>query len=173
MSDFSHLEESGDAQMVDVGQKDVTERRAVARGFVYMEESTARAIAGGEVSKGEVGQVGRIAGIMGAKKTPDLIPMCHPIGLEDVAVRIYPRPEDGAVEIVAETAATAKTGVEMEALTAVSTAALTVYDMCKSADRSMHVGDIHVVDKQGGASGRFAHPDPPGLPSVDDPSDEE
>ena len=163
MGDFSHLDESGDAQMVDVGGKDVTQRRAVARGYVYMSESTARAVAEGDVSKGEVGQVGRLAGIMGAKKTSELIPLCHPIGLEDVVVRLKPRPEEGAVEIVAEAAASAKTGVEMEALTAVSTAALTVYDMCKSADRGMHLGDIHLVDKRGGSSGHFRHPQPPGL----------
>lgn len=162
MSDFTHLDDSGDARMVDVGDKDVTRRRAVARGFVYMQSETLEAICReGGVEKGEVDQVARIAGIMGGKKTSDLIPLCHAIPIDHLDVSFEPHHEEQALEIVAEAATDAKTGVEMEALSAVNTAALTVYDMCKSMDREMYIGDVHLARKEGGSSGDFSHPDPP------------
>ena len=167
MSDFSHLDDAGDARMVDVGDKDVTHRIAVARGFVYMADSTLQQLVDGDVEKGDVSQVARIAGIMGSKKTSDLIPLCHPLPLEDVDLDFQPRPDESALEIRARASCHGKTGVEMEALTAVSVAALTVYDMVKSVDKSMHVGDIHLVEKTGGQSGDFTHPDPPGPPPAD------
>lgn len=167
MSEFTHLDEDGEANMVDVGDKAVTDRVALARGYVYMNADTIRAILEGDVEKGEVPQIGRIAGIMGAKQTPDLIPLCHQLPLDSVSLDVEPVPEIDAVVLEAEVRCSAKTGAEMEALTAVSTAALTIYDMCKALDKSMSIGDIHLVRKTGGQSGDFEHPDPPG-PSVDD-----
>ena len=162
MGDFSHLDDSGDAQMVDVGGKDVTQRRAVARGWVYMQEETLDAIATEALEKGEVRQVSRIAGIMGAKRTDELIPLCHQLPLENVDLQFGLHREAGAMEILATVGCSAKTGAEMEALTAVSTAALTIYDMCKGLDRAMSIGDVHLVRKTGGSTGDFRHPDPPG-----------
>lgn len=167
MSEFTHLDEEGKANMVDIGDKDVTERVAVARGYVYMEAETVEAIIEGTVEKGEVAQIGRIAGIMGAKRTPDLIPLCHQLPLDKVSLELTPSREHQAVIVEAEVRCTGKTGAEMEALTAVSTAALTIYDMCKALDKAMSVGDIHLVRKTGGQSGDFEHPNPPG-PSVSD-----
>lgn len=158
--------------MVDVGDKDVTHRVAVARGFVYMAESTLDRLVEGEVEKGDVSQVARIAGIMGAKQTSDLVPLCHPLPLEDVDLDFRARPDEPALEIRASASCHGKTGVEMEALTAVSVAALTVYDMAKSVDKGMHVGDIHLVEKTGGQSGDFTHPDPPGPPAPDADAEE-
>lgn len=172
MSDFSHLDGSGEARMVDVGDKDVTHREAVARGFVYMSESTLERLIDGEVEKGDVSQVARIAGVMGGKKTSDLVPLCHPLPLEDIDLDFRARPDEQALEIRAVASCHAKTGVEMEALTAVSVAALTVYDMCKSVDSAMHVGDVHLAEKTGGQSGDFTHPDPPGPAGPpDDPGE--
>lgn len=162
MSDFSHLDDSGDARMVDIGDKEVTERRATARGWVHMSSETLERLQDGNLDKGDVSQVARIAGIMGAKETPDLIPLCHQIPIDDIDLEFAPAPEEGALEIVARGSCHAKTGLEMEVLTAVSVAALTVYDMCKSVDSTMHIGDVHLVDKTGGQSGDFEHPDPPG-----------
>lgn len=169
MGDFTHLDESGDAQMVDVGDKETTDREAVARGWVYMSTSTLEALDDARIEKGEVDQVARIAGIQGAKRTSELVPLCHQIPLDKVSVEFAPNHDENALEIVARASCSAKTGVEMEALTAVSTAALTVYDMCKARDRSMAIGDIHLAEKTGGSSGRFEHPEPPGpAPRVDD-----
>jgi len=162
MGDFTHLDDSGEAQMVDVGDKETTKREALARGWVYMSKSTLEALDEVRIEKGEVDQIARIAGIQGAKRTSELIPLCHQIPLDEVSVEFAPNHEENSLEIVARASCSAKTGVEMEALTAVSTAALTVYDMCKSRDRSMTIGDIHLAEKSGGASGRFEHPAPPG-----------
>ncbi len=162
MADWSHLDETDEANMVDVGDKPATRRRAVAVGAVHISDDTVDALREGRSQKGEVTQVSRIAGIMAAKKTPDLIPLCHQLDLDDVDVGIDLDEEAAALRVRAEVACTAKTGAEMEALTAVSTACLTLYDMCKGIDQSMHIGDIHLRKKTGGQSGDFEHPNPPG-----------
>ena len=148
--------------MVDVGDKDMTRRRAVARGFVHMSRETLERIEEGEIEKGEVSQVARIAGIMGAKRTSELIPLCHQIPLDSVSLELSANLDEQALEIVAVATCGAKTGVEMEALTGVSVAALAVYDMCKAVDSTMSIGEVHLVEKTGGSSGDFRHPDPPG-----------
>ena len=150
---FSHLDARGQARMVDVGSKDVTQRRAVARGRISMTAATAQALAAGTLPKGDVLAVARVAGIQAAKKTSDLIPMCHPLMLSSVAVDLTVV-GDG-VEIVATVETSGQTGVEMEALTACSVAALTLYDMCKSADKSMVISDIALWEKSGGRSGDY------------------
>lgn len=160
MSEFTHLDDRGAARMVDVGEKAVTRRRAVARGRVRMQPQTLAKIRDGAVAKGDVFQVARLAGIQAAKRTGDLIPLCHPLGLDSVRVDLCPEGED-AVLIEAEVTVEARTGVEMEALTAVSIAALTLYDMCKAVDKSMVLDAIHLVEKSGGRSGDFRHPSPP------------
>lgn len=150
---FSHLDQSGNAHMVDVGDKAVTRRRAVARAVVTMSESTSRAIQQGGLPKGDVLAVARIAGIQAAKRTSDLIPLCHPLMLSKVSVDLTVR--DGAVDIEAIVETTGQTGVEMEALTSCSVAALTLYDMCKSADKNMVISDIALWEKSGGRSGEY------------------
>ena len=152
--EFTHLDQSGNAHMVDVGDKAVTRRRAVARGVVTMSVATSRAIVDGALPKGDVLAVARIAGIQAAKRTSDLIPLCHPLMLSKVSVDLSVR--DGAVDIEAVVETTGQTGVEMEALTACSVAALTIYDMCKSADKDMVIGDIALWEKSGGRSGDYA-----------------
>jgi cyclic pyranopterin phosphate synthase len=154
MSDFSHFDDEGRAVMVDVGDKPVTARTATARGAVTMAPETLSMITGGTAKKGDVLAVARLAGIMAAKRTPDLIPLCHPLLLTKVTVDLTPIPPD-RIEIEATVKLTGQTGVEVEALTAVSVAALTVYDMCKAADRSMRITDIRVTRKSGGRSGSF------------------
>lgn len=139
--------------MVDVGGKAVTRRRAVARGVVSMNPATAAAIAGGTLPKGDVLAVARVAGIQAAKRTSDLVPLCHPLPLTAVAVEL--EVTGSAVEITATVETTGQTGVEMEALTAVSVAALTVYDMCKSADKEMSIGEVALWEKSGGRSGEY------------------
>lgn len=139
--------------MVDVGDKAVTRRRAVARAVVTMSESTSQAIVDGELPKGDVLAVARIAGIQAAKRTSDLIPLCHPLMLSKVSVDLSVRPSAVDIEAVVET--TGQTGVEMEALTACSVAALTLYDMCKSADKNMVISDIALWEKSGGRSGDY------------------
>ncbi len=164
MAEFTHLDEKGNARMVDVGAKDVTERTATATGRITVAPETLAAIREGGVAKGDVFSVSRLAGIMGAKKTPELIPLCHPLPLSSVAVELA-EAGDGAsaIDITATCKVTAKTGVEMEALTAVAIAALTVYDMCKAADKSMRIGDIRLIHKAGGRSGTYrAEEDAPG-----------
>lgn len=154
---LSHLDEEGRARMVDVGAKPDSERLAVARGRITMQPETLALIQAGEVKKGDVLTVAQIAGIQAAKRTHELIPMCHPLLLTHVAVRLTPGSAEGQawVEIEATVRTTGKTGVEMEALTAASVAALTVYDMCKAADRAMHITDVRLVHKSGGKSGAW------------------
>jgi cyclic pyranopterin monophosphate synthase len=155
MSDFTHFDQKGDAVMVDVSAKDETDRVAVAAGSVVMQKATLDKIMAGGFKKGDVLSVARLAGIMGAKRTPDLIPLCHPLNLSSVAVELTCDPARSAVDITATCKITGRTGVEMEALTAVAVAALTVYDMCKSVDRSMRLTDIKLIHKSGGKSGTF------------------
>ena len=144
--------------MVDVSEKPATDRRAVARGWVAMAPETLALVTQGTATKGDVLGVARLAGIMAAKKTADLIPLCHPLALSKVAVDLVPVADRGRVEIEATVATTGPTGVEMEALTAVSVAALTVYDMLKAVDRGMVIGDVRLALKEGGKSGRFEAP---------------
>jgi cyclic pyranopterin phosphate synthase len=153
MADLTHFDKDGNARMVDVSAKDVTERTATASGSIYMQPETLALIQSGGVKKGDVLSVAQLAGIMGAKKTPDLIPLCHPLALTAVDVTLTCDPARQAVDITAICRLAGKTGLEMEALTAVSIAALTVYDMCKAVDRGMRIGDIRVVHKAGGKSG--------------------
>ena len=155
MADLTHFDKKGDAVMVDVGDKDVTDRIAIARGRITMSAETLQKIMDGDHKKGDVLSVARLAGIMGAKKTPDLIPLCHPIALDKVAVELTCNADESCVDIEATTRINAKTGVEMEALTAVSVAALTIYDMCKAVDWSMQIGDIRLIHKSGGKSGTW------------------
>lgn len=151
---LTHFDARGKARMVDVSAKDATERVAVARGRVVMAPATVRLIARG-TKKGDVLSVAQLAGIMGAKKTPELIPLCHPIALSSVKLALSLDRKKNAVEIEATCKTVGPTGVEMEALTAVSVAALTVYDMCKAADRAMRIADIRLVKKTGGKSGNY------------------
>ena len=153
MSKLTHLDEAGRARMVDVGDKDDTERVAVARGSVQMQPETLALIMEGNMKKGDVLTVAQLAGIMAAKRTSDLIPMCHPLMLSHVAVTCTPNPAENRVDIEASVRLKGKTGVEMEALTAVSVAALTIYDMAKAVDRGMIISDVRVVEKSGGKSG--------------------
>jgi cyclic pyranopterin phosphate synthase len=155
MSDFTHFDQKGAAVMVDVSGKDETERVAVATGSVIMEKATLEKIMSGGVTKGDVLSVARLAGIMGAKRTPDLIPLCHPLNLSSVAVELSCDPARSAVDIAATCKISGRTGVEMEALTAVAVAALTVYDMCKAVDRGMRITEIKLLHKSGGKSGSF------------------
>ena len=159
MTNWTHLDEQGHARMVDVGDKAPTMRRAVARGYVYMQTGTLKAIIDQQVSKGDVLQVSRIAGIMAAKQTSALIPMCHPLALTHVSVELWPEPEDDRVRIEAEVRNVGPTGVEMEALTAVTVAGLTIYDMCKSMDRGMRLANIELLHKSGGKSGVYTRSD--------------
>ncbi|MFC3616617.1 cyclic pyranopterin monophosphate synthase MoaC [Lutimaribacter marinistellae] len=152
---LTHFDAKGDAHMVDVSDKPVTSRVAVAEGYVRMAAETFALISEGRAKKGDVLAVARLAGIMGAKKTPDLIPLCHPLPVTKVAVELTLDPDLPGVRIEATVKTTGQTGVEMEALTAVSTAALTVYDMVKAADKAMEIGGIRVTLKDGGKSGRY------------------
>jgi cyclic pyranopterin phosphate synthase len=152
---FTHLDESGRARMVDVGEKAVTRRTATAAARVTMAPKTLQMILDGGHQKGDVLGVARVAGIMAAKRTHELIPLCHPLPLDSVAVELTCQPGEQAVEIRATCATSGKTGVEMEALTAASVAALTVYDMCKSVDRAMRVDAVRLLHKAGGKSGTF------------------
>lgn len=152
---LSHLDDRGQARMVDVGDKPVTTRTAVARGRVNMQAATLALIREDRAAKGDVLAAARLAGIMAAKKTDGLIPLCHPLQLTSVAVELAPVPGEAALDIEARVATVGKTGAEMEALTAVAVAALTVYDMCKAVDRGMTIGDIRLVAKSGGRSGTY------------------
>lgn len=155
MTGFTHFDARGKARMVDVSEKDATSRVAVARGAVTMAPETMKMIATRGVKKGDVLSVARLAGIMGAKRAPDLIPLCHPLALDSVEVDLAVAPERNAIEITATCKVKGRTGVEMEALTAVAVAALTVYDMCKAVDRGMTIADIRLVHKSGGKSGTY------------------
>jgi cyclic pyranopterin monophosphate synthase len=152
-TELTHLDERGRARMVDVSDKDTTRREATARAVISMRPETARLIASGGMAKGDVLAVAQVAGVMAAKRTPDLIPLCHPLPITGVDMRF--ELEGARLEIQATVRVTGKTGVEMEALTAVSVAALTVYDMCKAVDRGMSIGDIELLHKAGGKSGEF------------------
>ena len=155
MSKLTHLNESGEAHMVDVGGKPATAREAVAEGRIRMQPATLRLILAGGHKKGDVLAVARVAGIMAAKKTAELIPLCHPIALTRVEIELVPDEKQNAVLCRAVTATTGPTGVEMEALTAVQVALLTIYDMCKAVDRGMTMTDIGLVSKTGGKSGTW------------------
>jgi cyclic pyranopterin phosphate synthase len=155
---LTHFDEAGAARMVDVSDKPATVRRAVARGWIAMAPATLALVAEGTAAKGDVLGVARLAGIMAAKRTSELIPLCHPIALSTVAVELAADAAAGRVLIEATVATTGPTGVEMEALTAVSVAALTVYDMLKAVDRGMAIGGIRLALKEGGASGRYEAP---------------
>jgi cyclic pyranopterin monophosphate synthase len=157
-TEFTHLDDSGRARMVDVSDKDVTRREATARAIVFMERSTAELIASGGVKKGDVLAVAQVAGVMAAKRTPDLIPLCHPLPISGVEMAFELDVENACLEIRATVRVTSRTGVEMEALTAASVAALTVYDMCKAVDRGMTISDLQLLHKSGGKSGEFARP---------------
>jgi cyclic pyranopterin monophosphate synthase len=155
MDKLSHLDEQGRAKMVDVSDKDITNRIAVARGTIHMRTETLALILDDKIEKGDVFSVARVAGIMAAKKTSELIPMCHPLNITSVEIDLTPAKNPARVEIAASVRVSGKTGVEMEAMTAVSVAGLTIYDMCKSVDREMSIGEIRLVKKSGGKSGTF------------------
>jgi cyclic pyranopterin phosphate synthase len=155
MAKFSHLDAEGKARMVDVTDKDVTERIAAARGTLFMRAETLALIMDKKIEKGNVFSVARVAGIMAAKKTSDLIPMCHPLNITSVAIDLNPEKNPPRVEIEAVVRVTGKTGVEMEAMTAAAVSGLTIYDMCKAVDREMTLSQIRLVRKSGGKSGTF------------------
>ena len=155
MTDLTHFDQDGRAHMVDVGSKPVTSRRAVAAGQITMAAETVEKIRQGGFGKGDVLAVARLAGIMGAKQTASLIPLCHPLGLDHVALDLALDDDLPGVTITATCQVTGRTGIEMEAMTAVSVAALTIYDMCKAVDRGMQIGAIRLTHKSGGKSGDF------------------
>ncbi|MBL8691540.1 MAG: cyclic pyranopterin monophosphate synthase MoaC [Rhodospirillaceae bacterium] len=155
MSKLTHFDAKGDAVMVDVAAKPVTERVAVAGGSIVMQAETLKRIREGQIAKGDVLAVARLAGIMAAKKTGDLIPLCHPIGLDAVSIEFAIDDARSAVDITATCKVHGRTGVEMEAMCAVSVAALTIYDMCKAIDRGMKIGEVRLLRKSGGKSGDF------------------
>lgn len=155
MSDFTHFNDQGRAKMVNVGEKPITQRVAVAAGRVLVNEHTFSLIRSGGVKKGDVLTVAQIAGVMGAKRTPDLIPMCHIVQVEGIDLELHLDEERHSVEITASVCCDGRTGVEMEALTAVSTAALTVYDMCKAVQKDMTITDIRLLSKTGGVHGDY------------------
>lgn len=155
MSDFTHFNDQGRAKMVDVGEKPISQRTAVAAGRVLVNEHTFALIQSGGMKKGDVLTVAQIAGVMGAKRTPDIIPMCHPILMDGINLELHLDETRRSVEIQATVSCDGRTGVEMEALTAVSTAALTVYDMCKAVQKDMMITDIRLVRKTGGVHGDY------------------
>lgn len=158
MSEFSHIDRKGEARMVDIGAKEVTRRVAVAAATVQTTRETIELLVRGELAKGNVIAVAKIAGIMAAKRTADLIPLCHPLSLEDVDIDMVIG--DHSIDIRSRVSLTGRTGAEMEALTAVSIAALTIYDMCKAVDRRMEIGGIRLLEKSGGRSGHFRRDEP-------------
>ncbi|MBR3396676.1 MAG: cyclic pyranopterin monophosphate synthase MoaC [Lachnospiraceae bacterium] len=155
MDDFTHFNEQGRAKMVDVGEKDVTERKATAAARVLVSRETFELIRTGGMKKGDVLTVAQIAGVMGAKKTPQIIPMCHPVMVNGIDLDLSLDEERCSVEIKATVSCSGKTGVEMEALTAASVAALTVYDMCKAVQKDMVITDVRLLEKSGGVHGDF------------------
>jgi len=155
MSELTHIDENGNAIMVDVSEKEKTERTASAKGSIFMLPKTLAQIKKNNIKKGDVLSIAQLAGIMAAKRTPDLIPLCHPLNLTSVKLDLTADTERNAIDIISTCKLTGQTGVEMEALTAVTIAALTVYDMCKSVDRGMSIGDIHLIHKAGGKSGEY------------------
>ena len=158
MTEFSHMDEKGQVRMVDVGGKGVTARRAVARSRIFMRADTFEKVSENRSRKGNVLETARIAGIIAAKQTHLLIPMCHPIQIRHVQIDFYPEPETGSFRIEAAAEAEDRTGVEMEAMTAASVAALTIYDMCKSHDREMVISGVCLLEKSGGKSGHYVRP---------------
>ncbi|NPV26126.1 MAG: cyclic pyranopterin monophosphate synthase MoaC [Firmicutes bacterium] len=155
MAEFTHFNEAGRARMVDVTGKADTQREAVARGRITMQPATLTRILQGEMTKGDVLGVAQVAGIMGAKQTSQLIPMCHPLFLTGVDLTFWPDLSNNCINIEAKVRTTGKTGVEMEALTAVAVAALAIYDMCKAVDKGMTIENVRLVEKTGGKSGTF------------------
>jgi cyclic pyranopterin phosphate synthase len=155
MPDFTHFDEKGQAHMVDVSDKDITVREAIARGEIRMQPETLELILEGKAKKGDVLGVARIAAIMAAKKAPEIIPLAHPLPISSVKVEFFPDRKRSLIEIEARVKVTSRTGVEMEALTAVACAGLTIYDMCKAVDRSMVISEIRLMEKSGGRSGHF------------------
>jgi cyclic pyranopterin phosphate synthase len=155
VSELTHLDESGRARMVDVGEKAVSERRAVARAIVRVSRKTAEAVIAGDAPKGDVLAVARIAGIQAAKRTAELIPLCHPLGLTFAGVEAEVDAEAGEITLIAEARTTGQTGVEMEAMTAASVAALTVYDMVKGLERGAEITEVALLEKSGGRSGHW------------------
>ena len=153
--EFTHFDEQGNARMVDVSGQEVTHRVAVAEGIISVSREVMDAIKGNKVKKGDVLTVSQVAGIMGTKRTPDLIPMCHPLSLTNAEVTFEVDEESCQIKAICRAVTDGKTGVEMEALTGVSTALLTVYDMCKAIDKRMVIKEIHLVSKEGGKSGQF------------------
>lgn len=158
MTDFTHFDQKGQPRMVDVSEKPVTKRTATAKGAVLVAPETLALIRSGGGKKGDVLAAARLAGIMGAKRTADLIPLCHPLGLDSVEMELTTEDTPPRVEITARCKVTGRTGIEMEAMTAVSVAALTVYDMCKAVDRAMRIIDVRLVEKTGGQSGSYNAP---------------
>lgn len=157
MPELSHFDDDGASRMVDVSAKPITERLAKAEGLVLMQPDTLRTIRQREISKGDVLEVARLAGIMATKRTDELIPLCHSLGLDSASVDID-FPDDCSVRVEATVRVNGRTGVEMEALTAVSVAALTIYDMCKAIDRSMQITNVRLLEKKGGRSGHYVRP---------------
>ena len=155
MDKLSHLDAQGRAKMVDVSDKDITSRIAVARGTIHMRAETLALILANKIEKGDVFSVARVAGIMAAKKTSELIPMCHPLSITSVEIDLTPAENPARVEIEASVRVSGQTGVEMEAMAAVAVAGLTIYDMCKAVDREMSIGEIRLSKKSGGKSGTF------------------
>ena len=155
MSDFTHFNQAGEAIMVDVSQKEDSSREAIALGKIFMSQECFRMVKEGNMKKGDVLGVARIAGIMGAKKTSDLIPLCHILNLTKVEIRFEFHEEESSIEAISLVKTTGKTGVEMEALTAVNLSLLTIYDMCKAVDKGMIMGQIQLVEKSGGKSGHW------------------
>lgn len=155
MKKLSHLDKKGTARMVDITAKPLTNRKAVARGSVFMKPGTLKLIVDQKVPKGDVFSVARIAGIMAAKKTSDLIPMCHPLDITSIDIKFNVHNKKHRIDIESHVSITGRTGVEMEALTAVSVAALTIYDMCKAVDKEMVIAEIMLMEKRGGKSGIF------------------
>lgn len=155
---LTHLDAEGNPHMVDVGGKPSTHRRAVAEGYVHLSAAALQAITAGTVKKGDVLLIAQLAGIQGAKRTADLIPLCHPLPIDSVSVTLEPLPEDGRIRVEAAVRTCWRTGVEMEAITAVMTAAMTVYDMVKAIDRGMWIGGVRLLEKQGGRSGTWTAP---------------
>ncbi|MDH5786377.1 MAG: cyclic pyranopterin monophosphate synthase MoaC [Chromatiales bacterium] len=155
MSELTHFNQAGEAHMVDVGEKSVTRRTAIAEGRIEMLPATLELIVKGEAKKGDVLGVARIAGIMAAKRTAELIPLCHPLALTRVTIDLTPEPESNSVHCLATVQTSGQTGVEMEALTAVQVTLLTIYDMCKAVDKGMTMGGVRLLEKEGGKSGHW------------------
>ena len=155
MSELTHFNQAGEAHMVDVGDKSVTKRTAIAEGRIEMLPATLELILKGEAKKGDVLGVARIAGIMAAKKTSELIPLCHPLALTKVNIDLTPEPDSNTVHCVATVQTSGQTGVEMEALTAIQITLLTIYDMCKAVDKGMTMGAVRLLEKEGGKSGHW------------------